>query len=112
MKKFFHFLLNISLIMSIWILSGNVHAENKNWETIKRDTSEAKQIAKGEEIEIMTFPSQIIISTTRPTKIEIFTILGRLVSEENLNPGTYQFTLNVHGVYIVKAGDMTCKVAI
>ena len=44
--------------------------------------------------------------------MKIFTILGRLVSSDSIPAGTSQFLLPAHGVYIVKIGDVTCKVAV
>ena len=45
-------------------------------------------------------------------QIKIYTILGRLVSQDTVGPGTFQFQVSTHGVYIVKIGQLTCKVAI
>ena len=84
----------------------------KDWEPAKRQYSDAKTVSHNSEIEIRTMPSVILVNLNQPAKIEIFTILGRLVSEKTLQPGSYEFELPAHGIYIVKIGDMTCKVAV
>jgi len=83
------------------------------WETTPRhEVRDAKSIVKDKEIEIMTLPSCIIVNTSHKIQIQVFTILGRLVSAETLQPGVSRLTVGAHGVYIVKAGELTCKVAI
>ena len=54
----------------------------------------------------------IIITTNHPVQVKVFTILGRLVSSETAPAGKSQLALPAHGVYIVKVGDLTCKVAV
>lgn len=87
-------------------------APQKNWEPLKSERVDAKQIIKEQEIEIRTAKGLIIASTTRPTQIKVFTILGQLVSNETLPAGTSQLSIPGHGIYIVKIGSLTCKVAL
>lgn len=84
----------------------------KGWEQVKSEYSELKSIVKDTEIEILTAPSLVVVSSSKPVKIQIFTILGRLVSSETLPAGTSQLSIQAHGVYIVKVGELTCKIAI
>lgn len=82
------------------------------WETIKTEVSEAKSVVKDTDFEIKTASSSIIINTNHSVKIQVFTILGRLVSSETVQPGISRLTLPAHGVYIVKIGTLTCKIAV
>lgn len=99
----------VIMISLSWSAFG---AEIKGWEPSKIERTEAKLVARDPQIEIRTMPGVIIVNVTHQTNIKIFTILGRLVSSETLPAGTLQFIVPAHGVYIVKAGDMTCKVAV
>lgn len=99
----------LALSLMLPILS---FAANKGWEPTKSVHTEAKSVTKDARIEVLTRPSTIIVNVSQPVKIEVFTILGRLVSSTNLNPGTYEFPVSVHGVYIVKFGETTCKIAV
>ena len=87
-------------------------AAPKGWEPAKAEYATAKQVVKESDFEIKVLPSIIMVSTAQPIQIKIFTILGRLVNSETLPVGTSRFTLPAHGVYIVKIGDFTCKVAV
>ena len=64
------------------------------------------------DIEIKAASGLIIVNANHPVQIKIFTILGRLVNSETLPAGRSQLQLPAHGVYIVKVGDLTCKVAV
>ncbi|MDE7441991.1 MAG: T9SS type A sorting domain-containing protein [Muribaculaceae bacterium] len=86
-------------------------ATNK-WEVLKAERSDAKTVVKETEMEIKTASSTIIVTANHSVQIKVFTILGRLVNNETLPPGTNQLTLPAHGVYIVKIGNLTCKVAV
>lgn len=83
----------------------------KGWETVRTDVSQLKSVAHDSEIEIKVSPGQIVVSASHQVQIKIFTILGQIVSNETLPAGVSRLPLS-HGVYIVKAGDLTCKIAV
>jgi len=79
---------------------------------VKADISDARSVVKDEEIEIMTAPACIIVSSSKQVSIKVFTILGRLVSATTLPQGVSRLNVGAHGVYIVKVAELTCKVAV
>lgn len=54
----------------------------------------------------------ITIKTPHRIQVRVFTILGQLVSQATLNPGISELKINSRGVYIVKIGNITQKVAL
>lgn len=82
------------------------------WEQLKTEVSGSKSVVKEGDIEILTAPSMIIVNSSRPIRIQVFTILGRLVSSETLPSGISRLSVPTHGVYIIKTGELTCKVAL
>ena len=102
----------ILVTVALAAMATGIPSHAKGWEPVKAERAEAKTIARDTAIEIKAIPGIIIVSTSHQTPIKIFTILGRLVSAETLNAGTMQFIVPTHGVYIVKAGELTCKVAV
>lgn len=84
----------------------------KGWEPVKTERADAKYVVRESELEIKAATGVIIVSSNHPVQIKIFTILGRLVNSETLPAGRSQLQLPAHGVYIVKVGDLTCKVAV
>lgn len=63
-------------------------------------------------VEIFQRNGTIIIRTQRVVQVKVFTILGQLVSQATLQPGTSELRLNTRGIYLVKIGNITQKVAL
>ena len=68
------------------------------------------QIAGG--LEVYASQGSIIIRTDKKVDVRVFTILGQLVSEATLNPGTSELKMRSRGIYIIKIGNITQKIAI
>lgn len=93
-------------------ISQPAYAAPKGWEQVKTERADAKSIIRDTELEIKAASGIIIVNSNHPVQIKIFTILGRIVNSETLPAGRSQLQLPAHGVYIVKVGDLTCKVAV
>ncbi len=63
-------------------------------------------------IEIYGYNGIITIKTPRRINVRVFTILGQSVSQATLNPGTSELRIGTRGIYIVKIGNLTQKVAL
>ena len=63
-------------------------------------------------VEVYGSNGVITIKTTRRITVRVFTILGQSVSQATLNPGTSELRLGTRGIYIVKIGNLTQKVAL
>lgn len=102
----------LALALPIVTDFGIVKGMAQGWEPVRVERSDVKTIVRESEVEIKSAPGIIQVSTNHPIQIKIFTILGRLVNSETLPQGTMQFSAPAHGVYIVKVGEITCKVAV
>ena len=63
-------------------------------------------------IEIYGNAGTITIKTPKRITVRVFTILGQSVSQAVLNPGTSELKIGTRGIYIVKIGNLTQKVAL
>lgn len=86
-------------------------ASARGWETVRSDVSGLNAVARDNDTVVRVAPGQVVVSSSHPVQIKIFTILGQVVSSETLPAGVSRLTLS-HGVYIVKVGDLTCKIAV
>jgi hypothetical protein len=85
----------------------------RNWEPARADKlQESKVVKHTSDVEVRVLHDTILISTPRPVSVKVFSILGQLISQENLPAGSSQLSLGMHGVFIVKIGAFTCKVAL
>ncbi len=83
----------------------------KGWEPVRTDVSGLNSVAHDNDVEIRVSPGHVVVVAAQPVEIKVFTILGQVVSKETLPAGSSRLPLS-HGVYIVKVGDLTCKIAV
>ena len=63
-------------------------------------------------VELYVQDGVIIVRTNHKVQIRIFTILGQLVSQSTLNAGTSELKIASRGIYIIKIGNITHKIAL
>lgn len=89
-----------------------LHARS-SWESMRSDrVPEAKRVLATQEIEVRVSSGVIFITTSRPVQVKVFNILGQPVSHESIPAGTFRLQLGAHGIFIVKIGEITCKVVL
>ncbi len=104
-----HILAAVTLSLAI---ASPLYAASPKWETPKSERTDITVVAKQGDITVKASKGIISITTSRPVQVKVFSILGQLISEETLPAGTSQLNVGQHGVFIVKAADLTCKVAL
>ena len=102
-------LLTATAIMAVALSPSLCYA--KGWETLRADVSGLNSVAHDNDVEIRVSPGHVVVVASQQVHIKVFTILGQVVSSETLPAGTSRLPLS-HGVYIVKVGDLTCKIAV
>lgn len=63
-------------------------------------------------IEIYTKPGVIIVRTPVKAAVKVLSILGQTISQTIIPQGIYELQINTHGIFIVKVGDNTIRVAL
>ena len=110
MKRFF----TMVMIAFASLSFANSAVAQLQWRTttgeISTPSSPSPQSAT-DGIEITSKDGNIIVKVPHKAQVKVFTILGQLVSQAELNPGTSVLKLNSRGIYIVKVGNVTQKVA-
>lgn len=104
----------ISLLLAALCCSPRIFAQNHEmgWHEAKNITGNFKAVSTHPDIEVFSAPNVIMVKVNHGVDIRVFSILGKLISEERLEPGIYQFTIESHGIYIVKTSETSCKLAI
>lgn len=102
------------LLTAIALTVSNMASAQMTWretnrEVTGRSLTDPKQT---DGIEIYGNNGVITIKTTRRITVRVFTILGQNVSQAVLNPGTSELKIGTRGIYIVKIGNLTQKVAL
>ena len=102
-------ILALILSMSSSVISAKVQWREISGEVQGKSLTDPRST---DGVEIFQRSGTIIIKTTRAIQVKVFTILGQLVSQATLQPGTSELRLNTRGIYLVKVGNITQKVAI
>lgn len=63
-------------------------------------------------IEVYTSNGSLIIRTNEKTQVKVLSILGQTISQATIEAGVYELKINSHGIFIVKIGDFTLRVAL
>lgn len=101
------------LLATALLASASVVSQAKGWESVRHDRmNEARIVKRTTEVEIRSERGTIYVYTSKAATVRVFSILGQLVSQETIPAGVSALNLNMHGVFIVKIGDTTCKVAL
>lgn len=103
----------LPLATSILLLASPLCGSARSWDIARLEVvPDAKIVVKQVDMEIRASRGVIYIVTNRPVQVKVYSILGHLVAQSSLQSGNYKMTLNNHGVYLIKIGDLTCKVAV
>lgn len=100
----------VAAVIGVAAISA-IPSSAKGWEQVRTDVSALNSVARDNDVEIKVSPGHVVVVTSQPIQIKIFTILGQVVCSDSLQPGVSRLPLS-HGVYIVKVGDLTCKIAV
>lgn len=63
-------------------------------------------------IEVYTRPGAVIVRCQERINVVVMTILGQTISKATINAGTHELRIGTHGIYILKIGDNTVRVAL
>lgn len=96
---------------AVFLLALPLPALAKGWEAVRSDVSSLSSVARDSEVEVRVAPGHVVVITSQQMPVKIFTILGQVVANDTLPAGTSRLALP-HGVYIVKVGEITCKIAV
>lgn len=104
-------IIQVLLAISLLMLPAAGLAAPK-WEMPKTERTELPVVAHDTDVTVKAAKGVIVVTSNKPVNVKIFTILGQQISNDTLPAGTSQLTLSSHGVFIVKIGELTCKVAL
>ena len=88
------------------------HQDTNAWHEAKSIKGNFKAVSAYPEIEVFSAPNVIMIKVNQSTNVRLFTILGKLISSQHLEPGIFEYHFDTHGIYIVQTEKNSCKIAI
>lgn len=82
------------------------------WEKVGSVNAELSETTSPESIDVKIVDNMIVLTLSHQTNVKLFTILGQLVAEKQLDAGTWRFPLSARGIYILKAGSATRRITV
>lgn len=108
LPKFFQRALLIAAVAAVALTAAAAPA----WEKVGGVSPDIVEQTSGENMDVKVVDGAIVLIITRQSNVKLFTILGQLVAEKQLEPGTWRFPLSARGIYILKAGSATRRITI
>jgi len=101
----------ISMLFVVAMAFGVV-ANGPKW--VEAAVNETATIERSdvEQLEVSTRDGFVYITTTRPVTVKIFSILGQLISSQQIPAGTHRCRIESRGIYILKAGSITRRITV
>lgn len=81
------------------------------WEKVAPIATEVAE-PSADAYEVRIAERAIILTLTNKSSVKVFTILGQLVAEKQLETGTWRLPLSARGIYILKVGTSTRRITI
>lgn len=105
----------ILLFVTLLLCSAPVHLEaQRQWEVMESELVVAgeREPSTADVLDITVKDGYVYVTTSRPVTVKIFSILGQLISEKELKPGTSRTRMTARGIYILKVGSQTRRITI
>lgn len=94
--------------------SGQAPAHSPRWEVVAvTDAAQNSHASAPQtpELEVEVRDGGVVLITVdRPATVKVFSILGQLITEKNVQPGTVRLRMDSRGIYILKAGTATRRI--
>ena len=93
---------------------GNIALAEVQWHETNREV-QGKSLndpRTSDGVEIYGSNGVITIVTPKRITVRVYTILGQMISQATLQPGTSELRLGSRGIYLVRIANITQKVAI
>lgn len=100
------------LILMMAVALVAVAAGAQRWEESPGNAPVVTERSEGDDITISTRDGYVYLTTSRRVTVKVFSILGQLISQDTVGPGTHRLRLATRGVFILKAGAVTRRITI
>lgn len=90
-----------------------VYASQRQWEEVTNlPVPAVDHNPEPDDVSVYIFDGYVYVTLRQTTPIKLFTILGQLIVQQNLKPGTYRFRIVNRGIYLLKTDTSTRRITI
>ncbi len=102
----------LTVIAGMTVPAAAVMPQSDGWRPVRQYAEKTRSVVKDADTEVLAGQGAIVVKAAKPVVVEVYTILGQLVSRHTVPAGTSQLEMPARGVYIVRVGRLTGKVAL
>ncbi len=84
----------------------------RQWEEMESELVVTDRGDNGDVLDITVKDGYVYVTTSKPVTVKIFSILGQLISQKTIQPGTSRTRITARGIYILKVGSVTRRITI
>lgn len=105
-------IITATLLAALIVPGTALHAQ-RQWEEMEGAPAAVERVdASADGIDITVKDGYVYVTTDKPVTVKIFSILGQLISQKTVQPGTWRTHITARGIYILKAGSVTRRITI
>ncbi len=83
------------------------------WEPVSTEqVADIDPASEPDRVDVEIRDGYIYVATSRPVSVKVLSILGQLISQQNIPAGTSRLRISARGIYILKIGSITKRVTI
>lgn len=105
-KRLCRYILVLAAVVAVALPCAGV----LRWELVS--PAPAVELAEEEYADVRVDNGTVYITVNRPVQVKVLTIVGQLIANDNLQPGTSRLRLTAKGIYILKIGSVTKRISI
>ncbi|MDE7473683.1 MAG: T9SS type A sorting domain-containing protein [Muribaculaceae bacterium] len=102
----------VILIMLLVLTGAPCVQAQRQWEELENELITTDRQDDGDVLEVSVRDGYVYVTTSKPVTVKIFSILGQLIAQKNLQPGTSRTRITARGIYILKVGALTRRITI
>lgn len=104
-------LLRYILIFALLFCSVPCPAAGLKWETVQT-VSVSSPATSVDKVEAWASDGYIYLSTPKQQTVKVLSIVGQLISEQQVPAGVSKLRITARGIYILKVGEKTFRMTI
>lgn len=112
MSRIGYLLKSLAVAVMLVVAADVAAAPTRNWEKVSSAVTEVTEADSMEAVDVRVSDGYVYICVLQPTPVKVFTILGQLVTKQNLEAGVWRLPLSARGIYILKVGSQTRRITI
>lgn len=112
-----------ALICALLVAVASVTAVGgvqRQWEAVDRLPGQSQTPTEtiapgsggGDDVVTVVAYGHVYVDVRQATVVKLYTILGQLVSQKQLQPGVYRFKVPTRGIYLLKSGTSTRRITL